>query len=176
MRPFALCHETTHGADAPGARGLVFLGRRLHEASPTRPESPESEHPCLGCVVLPEAILRCPGQNKFPFCPQFSTPPRSWGPPNSVLRAYNRFYTSGVALGHPPPWSIFLRFGRESFAVVPKQRVLLSTIAMRPPRRNKTNIQKRGHRKKIMNKGRETTLPARDQTLGGKRNSVPYGM
>src|SRR3990170_2744785 len=39
-----------------------FSGRRLHEASPTGPVSPEPGPLCLGCVVLPEAIQRCPGQ------------------------------------------------------------------------------------------------------------------
>jgi hypothetical protein len=62
MRPFALFHQTARGADAPGARGLVFPGRRLHEAAPTGSESPEPL--CLGCVVPPGAILRCPGQKK----------------------------------------------------------------------------------------------------------------
>ena len=69
MRPFALCHETARGTDAPGAREAVFSGRRLHEASPTGPVPPESEPLCLGCVVHPGAILRCPGQKEMTVLP-----------------------------------------------------------------------------------------------------------
>ena len=61
MRPFAFLLETTRSLDTPGMRKVVFPGRRVHEASPTGPGSPGSEHLCPGCGVLPEAIPRCPG-------------------------------------------------------------------------------------------------------------------
>jgi len=125
---FALWHEKTRRACAPGTRRVVLPGSRLHEASPTGPGSPRPEPLCPGFGVLPEAILRRPGtKQKCPFCPQISTPPRSWRPPNSALRAYNRFYTSGSALSHPRSWSIFRHFGRENLAVMPKYGVLLFT-------------------------------------------------
>src|SRR3990170_7703739 len=72
-RSFAIWLETTHSADAPGTRKVALPGRRLNEASPTGPGSHGSEPLCRGCVVLPEAILRCPGQKKCPYCPYFST-------------------------------------------------------------------------------------------------------
>jgi hypothetical protein len=64
---------------------VAFPGHRLHEASPTGPESPWWEHLCPGYVVLPEAILRRPGEKEWWFCPKFSTQYRSWGP--NKLRA-----------------------------------------------------------------------------------------
>jgi hypothetical protein len=119
-RGAAIWLETTRGADAPGTRKVVFPGRRLHEASPTGPLSPVSEPLCPGCVVLPEVIIRCPGQKECPYCPYFSTPSRNWGSPNSVLRSYTRLYTSRSALRRSRSWSLFHDFGRESFAVMPK--------------------------------------------------------
>ena len=61
MRPFAIRLGTKRSLDTPGMRKVVFLGRPLHEASPTGPGSPGPEHLCPGCGVLPEAILRCTG-------------------------------------------------------------------------------------------------------------------
>jgi hypothetical protein len=69
MRPLTVWLEMTRSADAPGTRKVGFPGRRLHEASPTVPGSPGSEPLCPGCGVLPEAILRFPGQEECPFCP-----------------------------------------------------------------------------------------------------------
>jgi hypothetical protein len=61
-RPFAVLLERTRRADAPGTRKVVFPGRGLHYASPTGPWPPGSEPLCPRCVVIPEAILRCPVQ------------------------------------------------------------------------------------------------------------------
>ena len=144
MRPFAIWLEMTRGADAPGMRNVVLPVRRLHEASPTGPGSPGSEPLCPGCGVLPEAILRCPGLKKCPYCPYFSTPPRDWGPPNSVVRSHTRFYTSGSALRHSRSSSLFRHFGRENFAVMPKEGALLFTIATGLSPTRKTKIQKGG--------------------------------
>jgi hypothetical protein len=41
----------------------------------------------------------------------------------TVPRAYNRFYPSGAALRHSPPWSLSLHFGRENFTDMPKYGV-----------------------------------------------------
>ena len=142
MRPFAIWLEMMRGADAPGTRKVAFPCGRLHEASPTGPGSHGSEPLCRGCDVLPEAILRCPGQKKCPYCPYFSTPPRDWGPPNSVVRSHTRFYTSGSALTHSRSWSFFRHFGRENLTVMPKLGVLLFTIATASPRHDKTKNKK----------------------------------
>ena len=61
-RSFAVLLEGTRSADAPRMRRVVFPGRDLHYASPTGPWPPGSVHLCPRCVVIPEAILRCPLQ------------------------------------------------------------------------------------------------------------------
>jgi hypothetical protein len=105
-----------------------------------------------------------PKYTSCPFCPQFSTPSRDWGPPNSVPRDYSRFYTSGRALGRSPSWSLFRHFGRENPAVMPKKkrRVLLFTVATASPRQNKTKIYKR--------EGSNNEERARDEISDGGRN------
>jgi hypothetical protein len=59
-----------------------------------------------------------------------------------VLRAYNRFYASGAALRHSPPWSLSRHFGRENFTDVPKYglcALLFTTITtgVSPTKQNK---------------------------------------
>jgi hypothetical protein len=67
------CHRLRFGLRGrvvrmrPGRGRLSPRGLRLHEASPTGPWSPVSEPLRGGCGVLPDAILRCPGQKKCPF-------------------------------------------------------------------------------------------------------------
>jgi hypothetical protein len=70
-----------------------------------------------------------------------------------VLRAYNRFYASGAALRHSPPWSLSRHFGRENFTDVPKYglcALLFTTITtgVSPTKQNK-NTKRRDVQKKF---------------------------
>src|SRR3990170_3260850 len=93
-----------------------------------------------------------------------------------MLRSHTRFYTSRTALRYSRPWSLFRDFGRENFAAMPNLGVLLFTIATASPRhhqkKNQTNTKGRDPN---MRCGCETVLQAGDETLGGKRNFIPYG-
>jgi hypothetical protein len=138
MRSFAVWLETTRSADAPGTRKVVFPGRGLHHASPTGPWPPGSDPICPGCGLLPEAILRCPRQEECPYCPQFSTPSRIWGPPNSVPRSYTRFYTSGSGLTHARSWSFFSSFWAGKSPRLAKIACIVVHHRHRVSRHNKT--------------------------------------
>ena len=61
-RSLAVLLERARSADAPGTRKVVFPGLGLHYAPTTGPWPPGSEPVCARCVVIPEAILRCPVQ------------------------------------------------------------------------------------------------------------------
>ena len=67
---------------------------------------------CPGCVAIPEAILRCPGQIEMPILPLFFDTIPELGATKIRDRC---LYSSGSALGHSPSWSLFRHFWAGKF-------------------------------------------------------------
>ena len=114
-----------------------------------------------------------PKYTNCPFCPQFSTPPRVWGPPNSVLRDNTRLYTSGSALGR----SLSRNFWAGKFRRHAKRpRVVVHRChGVSPAKRTQNKGNTEGGDPKTKH-GHETELRTGDKTMGGKRNFGTYGV